>query len=122
MVISSKSCNFAEKFGKMDRYDKDTTAKNMKQQVSKTLEAARKLKHSIIVNDPELFISNDFIMNLKKINNREEYDWAVQRVEELLPLVDDDTPISDKNSLELERLSNMVADYSDLHFSIVSKQ
>ena len=106
----------------MDRYDKDTTVRNKKQQVSKTLEAARKLKHSIIVNDPELFISNDFIMNLKKINNREEYDWAVQRVEELLPLVDDDTPISDKNSLELERLSNMVADYSDLHLSIVSKQ
>lgn len=84
----------------MDREDKspsdrDTTVKNKKQQV---------------------------IMNLKKINNREEYDWAVQRVEELLPLVDDDTPISDKNSIELERLSNMVADFSDLHFSIESKQ
>lgn len=84
----------------MDREDKspsdrDTTVKNKKQQV---------------------------IMNLKKINNREEYDWAVQRVEELLPLVDDDTPIRDKNSIELERLSNMVADYSDIHFSIESKQ
>ena len=68
------------------------------------------------------FINNDFIMNLKKINNKEEYDWAVQRVEELLPLVDDGTPTSDKNSIELERLSNMVADYSDMHFSIESKQ
>ena len=54
--MSSKSCNFAEKFGKMDRYDKDTTIKNKKQQVCRTLEAARKLKHSIIINDPELFI------------------------------------------------------------------
>ena len=34
----------------MDRYDKDTTAKNMKQQVSKTLEAARKPKDTPVVN------------------------------------------------------------------------
>ena len=55
---------------------------------------------------------------MDKIENKTQYDWAVNRVEELLPLVDDDTPKDNPNSIELERLSNMVADYSDAHFSI----
>ncbi len=29
---------------------------------------------------------------MTKIENEAQYDWAVQRVEELLPLVDDNTP------------------------------
>ena len=55
---------------------------------------------------------------MAKIENRVQYDWAVKRVEELLQLVNDDTPLTDPNSIELELLSNMVADYSDEHFSI----
>lgn len=43
--------------------------------------------------------------------NEIQYEWAVKRVEELLPLVTDDTPRTDPNSIELELLSNMVADY-----------
>ena len=39
-------------------------------------------------------------------------------MEQLLPLVTDDTPRNDPNSIELELLSNLVADYSDEHFSI----
>lgn len=52
------------------------------------------------------------------ISTREQYDWAVARVEQLLPLVGEDTPTSDPASIELEILSNLVADYSDEHFSI----
>lgn len=52
------------------------------------------------------------------IENEEQYDWAVRRVEELLPLVNDDTPRNAPSSIELEHLSNMVADYSDKHFAI----
>ena len=55
-----------------------------------------------------------------EIKNEEQYEWAVARVEELLPLVDDNTPRSDPNSIELEMLSNLVADYSDEHYSILS--
>ena len=40
------------------------------------------------------------------------------RVEQLLPLVTDETPRNDPNSIELELLSNLVADYSDEHYSI----
>lgn len=52
------------------------------------------------------------------IENKEQYDWAVKRVEELLPLVDDNTPTNDPISIELELLSNMVADFSDKHYAI----
>jgi HTH-type transcriptional regulator/antitoxin HigA len=57
---------------------------------------------------------------MAKIENEIQYEWAVKRVEELLPLVTDDTPRTDPNSIELELLSNMVADYSEEHFAIGS--
>ena len=50
---------------------------------------------------------------MTKIENQAQYEWAVKRVEELLPLVDDNTPLNDPNSIELELLSNLVAGYSD---------
>jgi HTH-type transcriptional regulator/antitoxin HigA len=55
---------------------------------------------------------------MAKIENKIQYNWAVKRVEELLPKVDDNTPLDDPNSIELELLSNMVADYSEQHFSL----
>ena len=55
---------------------------------------------------------------MAKIENKIQYEWAVKRVEELLRLVDDNTPLTDPNSIELELLSNMVADYSEEHFAI----
>jgi len=55
---------------------------------------------------------------MAKIENKIQYNWAVNRVEKLLPLVNDSTPLDDPNSIELELLSNMVADYSEVHFSL----
>lgn len=55
---------------------------------------------------------------MTKIENQAQYEWAIKRVEELLPLVDDNTSLDDPNSIELELLSNLVADYSDEHFAI----
>ena len=55
---------------------------------------------------------------MTKIENQAQYEWAVKRVEELLPLVKDDTPLNDPNSIELELLSNLVADYSEEHFAL----
>lgn len=55
---------------------------------------------------------------MTKIENKEQYDWAMARIEQLLPLVDDNTPRNDPNSIELELLSNLAADYSDEHYSI----
>ena len=55
---------------------------------------------------------------MTKIENEIQYNWAVKRVEELLPVVDDNTPSNDPNSIELELLSNLVADYSEQYFSL----
>lgn len=55
---------------------------------------------------------------MTKIENKSQYDWAVARVEQLLPLVNDDTPENDPNYVELVLLSNLVADYSDEHYSL----
>lgn len=55
---------------------------------------------------------------MTKIENEMQYRWALNRVEELLPLVNDETPLSDPNSIELDLLSGMVSDYSDAHYSI----
>jgi HTH-type transcriptional regulator/antitoxin HigA len=55
---------------------------------------------------------------MTKIETEAQYRWALQKIEELLPLVNDDTPLTDPNSIELELLSNLVADYSDEHYTI----
>jgi HTH-type transcriptional regulator/antitoxin HigA len=55
---------------------------------------------------------------MTKIETEAQYRWALQRVEELLPLVKDDTPTTDPNSIELELLSSLVSEYSDKHFAI----
>lgn len=55
---------------------------------------------------------------MTKIENQAQYEWAVKRAEKLLPLVDDNTPLNDPNSIELELLSNLVADYSEEHYAL----
>lgn len=55
---------------------------------------------------------------MTQIENETQYRWALRRVEELLPLVTDDTPLSDPNSIELDLLSGFVSDYSERHYSI----
>lgn len=55
---------------------------------------------------------------MDKIENLQQYEEAEKRVEELLPLVNDNTPTDDPNYIELVRLSNMVADYDEVHFSL----
>ena len=40
------------------------------------------------------------------------------RIEELLPLVTDETPASDKNAVELAIVSDIVESYEKLHFPI----
>ncbi|MDE6444837.1 MAG: helix-turn-helix domain-containing protein [Muribaculaceae bacterium] len=55
---------------------------------------------------------------MTKIENENQYNWAVERVEQLLPLVNDETPETDPNYIELVLLSNLVADYSDEHFAM----
>ena len=55
---------------------------------------------------------------MTRITTKEQYEWAIRRVEELLPRVNDDTPRNDPASIELELISNLVADYSEEVFDI----
>ncbi len=55
---------------------------------------------------------------MTKIMTEIAYKAAMERIEELLPLVDDDTPMDNRNLIELELLSNLVADYDDEHYPI----
>lgn len=54
---------------------------------------------------------------MTKITRKEQYEWAVKKVEGLLNLVTDTTPPEAPNRIELELLSNLVADYSEEHFA-----
>lgn len=59
------------------------------------------------------------IENIKTtIENEAQYDWAMKRIDELLPLVNDDTPDNDPNSIELYLLSRLVEEYEDVHYPI----
>ena len=49
---------------------------------------------------------------------KEQYDFAMGRVEELLPLVDDNTPANDKNAVELSMMSDIVIAYEKEHYPI----
>ncbi|MDR1601588.1 MAG: helix-turn-helix transcriptional regulator [Tannerella sp.] len=49
---------------------------------------------------------------------KEQYEFALARVEELLPLVDDNTPANDKKALELSLMSDIVIVYEKLHSPI----
>lgn len=49
---------------------------------------------------------------------KEQYEFALARIEELLPLVDDSTPANDRNAVELTMMSDIVIDYEKEHYPI----
>lgn len=55
---------------------------------------------------------------MTRIENDKQYEAAMTRIEELLKVVNDDTPEDDINSVELVLLSGLVADYEDLKYPI----
>lgn len=50
--------------------------------------------------------------------SRQQYEYALNRIEELLPLVTDETPASDRNAIELAIVSDVVETYEKLHYPI----
>ena len=49
---------------------------------------------------------------------KEQYEFALARIEELLPLVDDSTPVNEKNAVELTMMSDIVITYEKEHYPI----
>ncbi|MGC4129730.1 MAG: helix-turn-helix domain-containing protein [Bergeyella sp.] len=52
------------------------------------------------------------------IQNEIQYRAVEKRIEELLELVDDNTPVTDANYIELDLLSDLVEKYEDEHYPI----
>ena len=49
---------------------------------------------------------------------KEQYEFALAKIEELLPLVDDNTPANDRNAIELSVMSEVVIAYEKRHYPI----
>ncbi|MBO5920269.1 MAG: helix-turn-helix domain-containing protein [Bacteroidales bacterium] len=47
-----------------------------------------------------------------------QYEYALARIEELLPLVDNSTPANERNAVELSIMSEVVIAYEKEHFPI----
>lgn len=56
------------------------------------------------------------------IKNEEQYHAACDRINQLLKVVTNDTPSDDPSLLELDMISDMVADYEELHYPIVPRE
>lgn len=55
---------------------------------------------------------------MAQIKSEKAYRAALERIEELLPLVNDATSEDDNNYLELDMISDMVAEYEEIHYPI----
>jgi len=52
------------------------------------------------------------------IKDQIQYEKALERIEELLLVVDNDTACNDKNFVELDLLSELVAEFEEAHFPV----
>ena len=52
------------------------------------------------------------------IQNEFQYKAIIKRIDELLEVVDDNTPTTDKDYIELDILSDMVEKYEEIHYPI----
>lgn len=55
---------------------------------------------------------------MAQIKTEQQYRKLMQRVDELLEVVDDNTPKDDVNYIELDLISNLVEEYEDVHYPI----
>jgi HTH-type transcriptional regulator/antitoxin HigA len=55
---------------------------------------------------------------MTRIENEKQYNAAMERIEELLPVVTEDTTDDDKNSVELVLLSNILTDYEEAVYPV----
>ena len=55
---------------------------------------------------------------MAKITSERDYRALLHRIDELVEIVDDATPTTDANYIELDVLSGLVAEYEDEHYAI----
>lgn len=57
---------------------------------------------------------------MAQIKDEAAYRVALKRIDELLPMVHEDTPVTDKNYIELDMISDLVEEYEAIHYPIAS--
>ena len=57
---------------------------------------------------------------MAQLKNEAAYRVALQRIDELLPLVNDSTPMDDKNYIELDMISELVEEYETEQYPIAT--
>lgn len=50
--------------------------------------------------------------------SKQQYEYALAHIEELLPLVTDETPANDSSAVELTIVSDVVEEYEKIHYPI----
>ena len=50
--------------------------------------------------------------------NEAQYEAMIERIEELLKVVSNETPVTDRYFIELDVISNLVEEYEEKHFPI----
>ena len=55
---------------------------------------------------------------MAKLENEKQYEAALQRIEELVPYIDDNTPEYDNKLIEFVLLTDLVSEYEDIHYPI----
>ena len=55
---------------------------------------------------------------MAKIKTEKQYEKTLERIEELLPKVDNETSENDKYFIELDLLSDLVAEYEEEYFPV----
>ena len=58
--------------------------------------------------------------SMAKIKTEKQYKGTTERIEELLKIVGNDMPVDDKNYIELDLLSDLVADYEEEYYPITA--
>ncbi len=55
---------------------------------------------------------------MAELENEKQYEVMLERIEELLPFVSNETPLTDRNMIELVVVSNLVEEYEEKYYPI----
>jgi HTH-type transcriptional regulator/antitoxin HigA len=55
---------------------------------------------------------------MTEIKDENQYEVLLERIEELLPLVNNDTPATDRNLVELDIISDLVIEYEEKQYPV----
>jgi HTH-type transcriptional regulator/antitoxin HigA len=55
---------------------------------------------------------------MAELENEKQYEVMLERIEELLPLISNETPITDRNMIELVVISNLVEEYEEKYYPV----